>query len=116
MDLLRASQDIAGGQLTTSIEPQGDDEIGRLGHAFGQMQLSLKRRLDELSLLLLVSQDVSKSIDLGQGMPTVLRGALRGTGAAGARIVVLNPAGRQPLTYAEGPASASMACANGETP
>jgi PAS domain S-box-containing protein len=109
MDLLRASQDIASGQLTTSIEPQGDDEIGRLGHAFGQMQLSLKRRLDELSLLLLVSQDVSKSIDLGQGMPTVLRGALRGTGAAGARIVVLNPAGRQPLTYAEGPASTSMA-------
>jgi PAS domain S-box-containing protein len=109
MELLRASQDIASGRLNTSITPQGDDEIGRLGHAFGQMQLSLKRRLDELSLLLLVSQDVSKSIDLGQGMPTVLKGALRGTGAAGARIVVINPSGRKPLTYAEGPASSAMA-------
>jgi PAS domain S-box-containing protein len=108
-ELAHISQEIAGGSLDTPINPQGDDEIGRLGHAFGQMQLSLKRRLDELSLLLDVSQDVSKSIDINQGMPSVLKGALRGTGAAGARVVVMNPSGRKPLSFGEGPASSAMA-------
>ena len=108
-DLVGAAQRITSGSLNTPIDPQGDDEIGRLGHAFGQMQLSLKRRLDELSLLLDVSQDVSKSIDINKGMPTVLKGALRGTGASGARVVVLNPSGRQPLTFGQGPASSTMA-------
>ncbi len=109
MDLALASQKIADGSLNTSINPQGDDEIGRLGQAFNQMQMALKRRLDELSLLLGVSQDVSKSIDINRGMPSVLKGALRGTGASGARVVVLNPSGRQPLLFGEGPASSKMA-------
>lgn len=108
-ELVRASQQIADGKLNTAINPRGDDEIGRLGTAFGQMQIALRHRLDELSLLLDVSQDVSRSIDLNQGMPAVLKGALRGTGAAGARVVVLNPSGRQPLTFGEGPACTEMA-------
>ena len=108
-ELAHASQAIANGSLNTPINPQGNDEIGRLSLAFGQMQQSLKRRLDELSLLLDVSQNVSKSMDIKQGMPTVLRGALRGTGAASARVVIMNPSGRQPLLFGEGPASPAMA-------
>ncbi|MGD8584393.1 MAG: ATP-binding protein [Chloroflexota bacterium] len=108
-DLARASQEIAGGKLNTPIARQGDDEIGRLSDAFGQMQVSLKRRVDELSLLLDVSREVSRSIDLGHGMPSVLKGALRGTGAASARIVVVNPGARKPLAFGEGPASTTMA-------
>jgi PAS domain S-box-containing protein len=73
------------------------------------MQISLKRRVDELSLLLDVSQEVSRSIDLGHGMPSVLRGAIRGTGATSARIVVVNPGSRKPLTFGEGPSSPKMA-------
>jgi PAS domain S-box-containing protein len=107
-DLAQASQEIASGSLNTPIAAHGDDEIGRLSEAFGQMQISLKRRLDELSLLLDVSQDVSKSIDLSHGMPSVLKGALRGTGAAGARVIVVNPGNRKPLTFGEGPASDEM--------
>jgi GAF domain-containing protein len=72
------------------------------------MQNSLKRRLDELSLLLAVSQDVSGSMDINKGMPSILKGALRGTGAAGVRVVVLNPSGRQPIAFGEGPANAAM--------
>jgi HAMP domain-containing protein len=108
IELVSASQQIADGKLNTTIEPHGDDENCRLGFAFGQMQIALKKRLDELSLLLDVSQDVSRSIDLKKGMPSVLNGALRGTGAAGVRAVVLNPSGGQPLTYGEGPANADM--------
>jgi len=73
------------------------------------MQQSMKKRLNELSLLLGVSHDVSTGIDLNQGMPAILRGALRGTGAAGARAVVLNPSGGHPLTYGAGPAAEAMA-------
>ena len=73
------------------------------------MQISLKKRLDELSLLLDVSQDVSRNIDISRGMPSILKGALRGTGAAGVRVVVINPSGRHPLTFGEGPGSDSMA-------
>jgi PAS domain S-box-containing protein len=42
-------------------------------------------------------------------MPSILKGALRGTGAAGVRVVVINPSGRHPLTFGEGPGSDSMA-------
>lgn len=108
-ELLLVSQRIAGGSLNTPIRSQGDDEVGQLARAFAQMQLSLKKRLDELSLLLSVSQGVSTSMDINQGLPTILRGVLRGTGAAGARAVVLNPSGRQPVTFGEGPGSRSMA-------
>ncbi|MCA9930991.1 MAG: PAS domain-containing protein, partial [Anaerolineales bacterium] len=77
--------------------------------AFSQMQRSMKKRLNELSLLLSVSHDVSTNIDLNQGMPAILRGALRGTGASGARAVVLNPSGGNPLAFGEGPAANNMA-------
>jgi PAS domain S-box-containing protein len=108
-ELMLASQSIAGGSLNTPIRTLGEDELGRLGQAFGQMQRALKKRLDELSLLLSVSQDVSASMDINQGMPAILQGTLRGTGAAGVRVVVLNPSGRQPLAFGEGPAFKSMA-------
>ncbi|HEX6385888.1 MAG TPA: ATP-binding protein, partial [Anaerolineae bacterium] len=109
-DLVAASKTMAaGGNWTPSIHDQRDDEIGQLSQAFVQMQQSIKKRLNELSLLLGVSHDVSTVIDLNQGMPAILRGALRGTGAAGARAVVLNPSGGYPLTYGEGPAADAMA-------
>jgi PAS domain S-box-containing protein len=42
-------------------------------------------------------------------MAAILRGALRGTGAAGARAVVLNPSGGRPLQFGEGPMAKRMA-------
>ena len=109
-ELVHASKTIAaGGGLTNPIPTGRDDELGQLGQAFAQMQRSLKQRLDELSLLLSVSHDVSSSIDLNQSMPVILQGSLRGTGAAGARAVLVNPSGGHPLTFGEGPASSAMA-------
>lgn len=109
-ELVEASKTLAaGGNWTPAISIQRDDEVGQLSKSFAQMQRSMKQRLNELLLLLGVSQDVSNSIDINQGMPTILRGALRGTVASGARAVVLNPSGGYPLTYGEGPAAAAMA-------
>jgi PAS domain S-box-containing protein len=109
-ELVGASKTItAGGRLDASSLTQRHDEIGELSKAFVQMHHSRQQRLDELSLLLSVSHDVSNSIDINQSMPVILRGAVRGTGATGARVIVLNPSGGRPLTFGEGPAANNMA-------
>ncbi len=109
-ELVEATKTIAaGGSLEHPIPTDRDDEIGQLGLSFTQMQRSLKQRLDELRLLLTVSHDVSASIDINYSMPVILQGTLRGTGAAGARAVLVNPSGGHPLTFGEGPASKMMA-------
>lgn len=99
----------AGGKWTPSPELERKDEIGQLGDAFNQMHRLRNKRMRELSLLLDVSDNVASNLDINQGMPAILRGALRGTGAAGARAVVLNPNGNYPLTFGQGPASDAMA-------
>ncbi|MFZ1398311.1 MAG: ATP-binding protein, partial [Candidatus Promineifilaceae bacterium] len=98
----------AGGSWAATELEQREDEIGELNQAFIQMQRATRKQLNDLSLLLGTSHDVSTSIDLNQGIPAILRGALRGTGAAGARAVVLNPSGGNPLSYGEGPAAEAM--------
>ena len=108
--LVAASKTIAaGGRLDTTALAQRHDEIGELSQAFVQMNQSRQQRLDELSLLLGISHDVSNSMDISQSMPIILRGAVKGTGAVGARVIVINPSGGRPLTFGIGPAADSMA-------
>ena len=81
---------ISQGQLDHPLPVDGEDEVGRLRRAFEQMRLSLKARLDELNRLLLVSQGVASSLEIGEAVQPVLESALA-TGASSAR-VVLTPA------------------------
>ena len=105
----RASKAIAeGGGLERPVRSHREDEIGQLTLAFSQMQRALRQRLDELSLLLSVSNDVAATINIYEGMAAVLQGVLRGTGAAGARAIVRNPAAPAPLIFAEGPGADAM--------
>ena len=94
-----------------SVAPivEREDEIGDLNRAFTQMQRATRKQLNELSLLLSVSQAIATTIDIKQGLPIVLRGAVRGTGAAGARAVVTSPTGGRPLRFGAGTAAAEMA-------
>lgn len=109
-EISQASRAIAGGGgLERPVRSQREDEIGQLTLAFSGMQRSLRQRLDELSLLLSVSNNVAATMNLSEGMGAVLQGILRGTGAAGARVVIRNPNGPAPLTFAEGPAAEAMA-------
>ena len=101
----QVTERIASGNLETPISVTGEDEIGRLGDAFATMQKALQERMDELSLLLNVSQNAVNSLDLRQAMPPILQGAIRATGASSARIVVQNPQGGHPLIFAEGPST-----------
>jgi PAS domain S-box-containing protein len=78
---------IAQGQLDTPLQVNGEDEVGQLSRAFEQMRLSLKARLDELNRLLLVSQGVASSLEMGEAVLPVLEAALS-TGASSVRVVL----------------------------
>lgn len=109
-ELVSASETLgAGGDWRPENVEQRADEIGQLTRAFAHMQRSIRQRLNELSLLLGVSHDVSSSLDINQGLPAILRGAVRATGASGARAVISSPNGGHPLTYGEGVSTEAMA-------
>lgn len=103
--LSRAAQRIAEGDLDRPVTISGEDEVGRLGSAFEQMRLSLKDRVDDLSLLLEVSRTVSSSLDLERGVPPLLSGAMQASPARVARLVLLNEGGEplQVLSNEPGP-------------
>ncbi len=100
--LASAADRIAEGDLSAPVDIPGHDEVARVGHAFEDMRLGLKDRMDQLSLLLEVSQTVSRTLEVSQGMPLILEGVLRATEAQVARIVLLSPEGDPGLTWSRG--------------
>ncbi|MGD2143789.1 MAG: histidine kinase dimerization/phospho-acceptor domain-containing protein, partial [Anaerolineae bacterium] len=103
--LAGAADQIAEGDLSHAVEIPGQDEVARVGEAFEEMRLRLKDRMEDLSLLLEVSQAVSATLDLSTGVPFILAGALRATGAQVAHLVLLS---------ADGEVQEAMSC--GEPP
>jgi PAS domain S-box-containing protein len=113
--LALAAQRISEGRLDLPVVVEGEDEVGRAGLAFERMRQKLRARLDELSLLLRVSQSVAANLNLDEALPPILDGALSATQAAGVRIVLLpkedvpgEPATTLPV-YSAGEAAALMA-------
>jgi PAS domain S-box-containing protein len=103
LDLLaKASARIAAGNLEQAILLGGDDEVSRLGDAFEKMRVGLKDRLDDLSLLLRVGQEVSAALDLASGMPPLLEGALQATDALVSRVVMLSVTGEPQVVMGRG--------------
>ncbi len=88
--LSQAAYQITQGNLNMSIAISGDDEVAHLGRTFEQMRVGLRARLRDLSLLLRVSQAVSATLELEQGVIPVLEGAVEDTEAALARFVLLD--------------------------
>lgn len=86
-DLAVEAHRIAGGNLDRPMSIEGEDEVGQLGRAFEQMRKSLKARLEELALLLSVSQGVASSLEIESSLQPVLESALV-TGAAAVRVVL----------------------------
>jgi len=107
-ELVGVSRQVAGGALDEPVPVKSEDEIGQLGRALEDVRATMKSRLSELSLVLEVSQQVSSSLSISEGMPAILHGARQGGQAAGARAVVLNPAGQQPLMFGVGEAADAM--------
>jgi PAS domain S-box-containing protein len=97
-----AADRIAEGDLTQPVEISGEDEVARVGDAFNDMRVRLKNRMSDLSLLLEVSQAVSATLELPQGMPFVLEGALKATQAQVARIILLSADGEPQVVMSRG--------------
>lgn len=101
--LASAADRIADGDLGHPVEIAGPaartgrDEVARVGRAFEEMRVRLRERMEDLSLLLKVSQSVSATLELSEGMPFILEGTLRAAEAQVARIVFL-PANGDPQT------------------
>jgi PAS domain S-box-containing protein len=78
---------IAKGQLDQPLQIEGEDEVGQLGHAFEQMRVSLRARLEELNRLLVVSRGVASSLKMEEAFQPVLEAALAG-GVSASRVVL----------------------------
>jgi len=106
--LAAAADRIAQGDLSHPVEIRGlaaqggQDEVARVGIAFEDMRIRLKDRMEDLSLLLAVSQSVSATLELPEGVPFILEGALRATEAQVARIVLLSDDGDLQTVMARG--------------
>jgi PAS domain S-box-containing protein len=100
--LARAAEEIARGDLEKSIQMTGEDEIARLGESFEKMRASLRDRLNDLSLLLRVAQEVSATLDLSQGISRILDGALQTLQARVSRIVLLSASGDPQVVIGRG--------------
>ena len=92
--LSRASSEIAADRLDEPVRVGGADEVGQLGRSFEQMRLRLRERMDELSLLLEISRQVSNSVELEPSLQPILEGAMRATGGVAARAVLVSERGR----------------------
>ncbi|MCU0485207.1 MAG: HAMP domain-containing protein [Anaerolineales bacterium] len=110
-DLASESNRIANGQLDHPMAKSGEDEVGQLRRSFEQMRASLKARLDELNLLLLVSQGVAASLDMEDAVQPVLESALK-IGASSARVVLtpeampqIQTASTRPSQFGQGPSN-----------
>ena len=107
--LATQARNISQGDLDMPLPATSEDEVGQLRQAFEQMRLSLKARLEEQNRLLLVSQGVASSLEIGEAVAPVLQAALAG-GATSAR-VVLAPAAMPELS---GPTASPAAFSQGQ--
>ncbi|MGD2105605.1 MAG: ATP-binding protein, partial [Anaerolineae bacterium] len=106
--LASAADRIAEGDLSHPVEVrgtagrEGQDEIARVGIAFEDMRKRLKGRLEDLSLLLEVSRAVSATLELPEGVPFILEGALEAAEAQVARVVLLSGEGKPQRVMSRG--------------
>jgi PAS domain S-box-containing protein len=97
-----AARHIADGDLSRPVQMPGADEVAQMGNAFEGMRVRLKGRMEDLSLLLQVSQAVSATLELPEGMPFILEGVLKATQAEVARIILLSADGFPQMVMSRG--------------
>jgi len=97
-----AADRIAEADFAQPMQVTSEDEVGRVGNAFEDMRVRLQHRMEDLSLLLAISQAVSATLELSRGIPFILEGALRATGAQVARVVLLSAGGKPQMVMSRG--------------
>jgi PAS domain S-box-containing protein len=112
-NLATEAKHIAAGKLDRPLQTTSSvDEVGELRRAFEQMRVSLQGRLDELNRLLVASQGVASTLELGEALDAILK-ALVDSGANSARIVLARDMipglVEIPFRYSSGPEKDSYA-------
>jgi signal transduction histidine kinase/GAF domain-containing protein len=87
---------IGKGQLDHMQYIRGEDEIGKLGFAFEQMRMKLKDQVDELTLLLGVSQGIAGNLQIEEAVQPILNAAMS-NGGSSARIVLVPDPSLDPI-------------------
>jgi signal transduction histidine kinase len=90
------SERIGQGQFDHIQYVRGDDEIGQLGQAFEQMRINIKDRMDEVTLLLNVSQGIASNLKLDSAVQPILEAAMSNGGSM-ARIILVPDASDNPI-------------------
>ena len=85
--LAAKADEISKGGFDNQILVKGVDEVGRLGSAFEQMRVSMKKRLEELDTLLDVSQGIATNFGLEQISQYILKACVA-HGADSARLIL----------------------------
>jgi PAS domain S-box-containing protein len=83
-----AAESIARGNLNQTAPKSGEDEIGILAGSFERMRASLQDRLNEMDLLLAVSQRIASSLNFNDFLPPILKGLRDLTDADIVRLVI----------------------------
>jgi signal transduction histidine kinase/HAMP domain-containing protein/MFS family permease len=94
--LTEEAERISRGQYDHVQYVRGEDEIGQLGQAFEQMRLNVKDKVEEMSLLLKVSQGMATNLDVESAVQPILEAAMS-NGASMARIVLVPDSSTDPL-------------------
>jgi PAS domain S-box-containing protein len=86
--MVGAAESITRGNLAQRIPDVGEDEIGTLASSLERMRVTLQDRLNEMDLLLAVSQRVAGSLDFSDFLPPILEGMRELTSADIVRLVI----------------------------
>lgn len=106
--LAKATASIAQGEFNRPVQIAGEDEVGRLGIAFERMRERLRARLEELNLLLRISQGIAGSLNLDQSLPDLLEGAITSTKSNGVRLIIRSRDDVPAVVFSDGPLSQAM--------
>jgi PAS domain S-box-containing protein len=83
-----AAESIARGNLNQTAPKPGEDEIGVLAGSFERMRASLQDRLNEMDLLLAISQRIASSLNFNDFLPPILEGMRDLTDADIVRLII----------------------------
>ncbi len=97
--LIEESTTVTQGIIDTSLTLSQRSDLNELTLAFEQMRQALTQRIDESAELQRITQQVTNTLDIENGLKIILNGMETATDALGARAIIFNPDGGRPLQY-----------------
>ena len=81
--LTQEAEKIQKGELDHTQYVRGEDEVGQFGQAFEEMRIHFKDKMDEMGILLKVSQGIASNLDIDGAVQPILEAAMTNGGSHG---------------------------------